>query len=141
MYKIPCECGKVNIGETRRYMHERIKKHDKDIRLSRTQTSAVSEHANKNGHYPLWDEVTFIYRDPHWYSRRVKEAVHIRLHPNNVNKDNMSTDLYHSGPLRDQFLPLTILTNNALDRNPPTMSEVCDAPITNNHSGTNGPTQ
>ena len=47
MNKIPCECGKVNIGETRRYMHERIKKHDKDIRLSRTQTSAVSEHANK----------------------------------------------------------------------------------------------
>ena len=141
MYKIPCECGKVNIGETGRYMHERIKQYDKDIRLSRTQTSAVSEHANKNGHYPLWDEVTFIYRDPHWYSRRVKEAVHIRLHPNNVNKDNMSTDLYHSGSLRDQFLPLTTLTNNALDRNPPTMSEVCDAPITNNHSGTNGPTQ
>ena len=28
-------------------MHERIKEHDRDIRLSRTQTSAVSEHANK----------------------------------------------------------------------------------------------
>ena len=25
----------------------------------------VSEHANKTGHYPLWDEVTFIDRDPH----------------------------------------------------------------------------
>ena len=31
-------------------------------------------------------------------------------------------------------------TNNALDRNPPTMSEVCDT-ITNNHGGTNSPTQ
>ena len=31
--------------------------------------------------------------------------------------------------------------NNALDRNLPTMSEVCDTPITNNHSGTNSPTQ
>ena len=48
--KIPCECGKVYIGETGRCMHERIKEHDKDIRLSRTQTSAVSEHANKTGH-------------------------------------------------------------------------------------------
>ena len=32
-------------------------------------------------------------------------------------------------------------TNNALDRNPPTMSEVRDAPIPNNHGGTNSPTQ
>ena len=42
-------------------MHKRIKEHDKDIRLARTQTSAVSEHANKFVHYPLWDEVKFIY--------------------------------------------------------------------------------
>ena len=31
--------------------------------------------------------------------------------------------------------------NKALDRNPPTMSEVCDTPITNNHGGTNSSTQ
>ena len=28
-----------------------------------------------------------------------------------------------------------------MDRNPPTNSEVCDTPITNNHGGTNSPTQ
>ena len=61
---------------------------DRDIRLSRTQTSAVSEHANKNGHYPLWDKVKFIDRDPYWYSRRVKEAIHVRLHLNNINRDS-----------------------------------------------------
>ena len=72
MFKIPCECGKVYIGETGRCMHERIKKHKWDIRLSRTQTSAVSERGNETGHHPLWDEVKFIDRDPHWYSRRVK---------------------------------------------------------------------
>ena len=40
-------------------MHERIKEHDrlKDVRLSQTQTLAVSEHANKAGHYALTDEV------------------------------------------------------------------------------------
>ena len=61
---------------------------DRDIRLSRTQTSAVSEHANKTGHYPLWDKVKFIDRDPYWYSRRVKEAIHVRLHLNNINRDS-----------------------------------------------------
>ena len=88
VYKIPCECGKVYIGETGRSIHERIKEHDRDIRLARTQSSAVSEHSNATGHYPLWDEVKFIDRDPHWYTRRVKEAIHIRLHPDNINRDN-----------------------------------------------------
>ena len=36
----------------------------------------------------LWNEVKFNDRDPHWYTRRVKEAIHIRLHPNNINRDN-----------------------------------------------------
>ena len=65
VYKIPCKCGKVYIGETGRSMHERIKEHDRDIPLARTETSAVSEHANETGHYPLWDKVKFIDRHPH----------------------------------------------------------------------------
>ena len=69
VYKIPCECGKVYIRETGRAMQDRIKEHDRDIRLARTQTSAVSEHANKTGHLPIWKEVKFIDRDPHWYTR------------------------------------------------------------------------
>ena len=64
VYKIPC--GKVYIGETGRAMQERVKEHDRDIRLARTQTSAVSEHANGRGHFPIWKEVKFIDRDPHW---------------------------------------------------------------------------
>jgi len=67
-------------------MQERIKEHDRDIRLARTST--VSEHAKKTGHHPLWNEVKFIDRDWHWYTRRVKEAIHIRLHPDNINRDN-----------------------------------------------------
>ena len=66
-------------------IQDRIKEHDRDIRLACTQTSAVLEHANKTGH---WKEVKFIDRDPHWYTRRVKEAIHIRLHPNNINRDS-----------------------------------------------------
>ena len=64
VYRIPCECGKVYIGETGRPMQDRIKEHDRDIRFARTQTSAVSEHANNTGHHPLWNEVKFIDRDP-----------------------------------------------------------------------------
>ena len=88
VYKITCECGKVYIRETGIAMQERIKEHDRDIRLARTQTSAVSEHANETGHLPISKEVKFIDRDSHWYTRGVKEAIYIRLHPNNINRDS-----------------------------------------------------
>jgi len=74
--------------ETGRSIQERIKEHDRDIRLARTQTSAISEHAHETGHYPIWNEVKFFDRDPHQYTHRVKETIHIRLHPNNIKRDS-----------------------------------------------------
>ena len=138
--RIPCECGKVYISETGRSMQERIKEHDRDIRLARTQTSAVSEHANKTGHNPLWDEVKFIDRDSHWYTCRVKEAIHIRLHLNNINRDNAIElpeawiptikkhgDRYVSEPPREQLGPLRKQLHTAL--------------ITTDHRDSNGDAQ
>lgn len=46
--------------ETGKLVQERIKEHDQDIRFTRTQTFAFSEHAHETGHYPLWNEVKFI---------------------------------------------------------------------------------
>ena len=76
----------VYIRETGRSMQEGIKENDRDIRFARTQTSVVSEHTHETGY--VWDEVKFIDRDSHWYTRRVKGAIHIRLHPYNINKDS-----------------------------------------------------
>ena len=43
VYRIPCKCGKVYIGETERPMQERIKEHDRDIRFARaTPTTSRS---------------------------------------------------------------------------------------------------
>ena len=28
------------------------------------------------------------HRDPHCYTHRVKEAIHVRLHPNNIDRDS-----------------------------------------------------
>ena len=42
----------------------------------------------KSIHFVLkhWNEVKFIDRDPHWYTRRVKEAILIRLQYNNIER-------------------------------------------------------
>ena len=37
VYRIPCDCGKVYIRETGRPMHDRVKEHDRDIRLALTR--------------------------------------------------------------------------------------------------------
>ena len=51
--------------------------------LSRTTCTTVV--VIETGQYPLWDEVKFNDRDPHWYSRRVLESIRTGLHPNNIN--------------------------------------------------------
>ncbi|KAL9963887.1 hypothetical protein ACROYT_G027441 [Oculina patagonica] len=129
---IHCECGKVYIGETGRPMQDRIKE-------ARTQASSVAEHTNNTGHYPLWNEVKFIDRDPHWYKRRVKEAIHIRLHPNNINRDNgieipeawMPTIKKHNNrrTVRQRTAEGTTGHKNSEDRNAP-ITSVENQPIT-----------
>lgn len=87
------EFQSICIGETRRLAQERMKEHERDVHLTRTQTFAVSEH-NKTGHCPDWKSIKRIDRNSYWYSRRVKtEAIQIRLHPNNINKDRNTSCL------------------------------------------------
>ena len=50
-------------------MYKGIKEHNRDIRLARTPV--LSEHANRTVHFPIWNEVKFTDRDPHWYAYRV----------------------------------------------------------------------
>ena len=67
-------------------MQDSIREHDREIRLAHTQTSAVSEHDYNTGHPPLWNEVTFIDRDPHSFTRRVKESIHMIIHSDNIDR-------------------------------------------------------
>ena len=60
VYWIARKCSKIYIGEMKRPMQQRMKEHERDIRLARTQTFAVSKHANKTGHHLHWSEVKFI---------------------------------------------------------------------------------
>ena len=69
-------------------MFERIKEYDQDKRLARKQSSFFSKHSDATAHYPLWEEVKFIDRDPYWYTRKVKEGIHISPYPDHINRDS-----------------------------------------------------
>jgi hypothetical protein len=45
IYMIPCECGKVYIGQSGRSIQLHIKEHERHIRLSQPDRSAVAEHS------------------------------------------------------------------------------------------------
>jgi predicted GIY-YIG superfamily endonuclease len=49
VYRIPCECGKVYIGQTGRSIEARCKEHMRHIRLDQTEKSAVAEHSINAG--------------------------------------------------------------------------------------------
>ena len=79
------------------------------------------------------NEVKFIDRDPHWYTRRVKEAIHIRLHPNNIKRDSgieipegwMPTIKQHnSRSVPQRTREGTASSQNNEDRNPPTIARI-----------------
>ena len=147
VYKIPCgNCDKVYIGETGRPVGERMLEHRRDVRLMRTDGSAVAEHAYDADHPPNWGAVRCIAYDKHWYSRRVKEAIQIRLHPNNINRDSgidipeawLPTIRRHAPPAATGggAVPLASVAANSSTASAPNNSGSVAAPT--NHGGAPG---
>jgi hypothetical protein len=50
IYSIPCECGKVYIGQSGRSIQIRIKEHERHIRLAQTEKSAITEYSINQDH-------------------------------------------------------------------------------------------
>ena len=88
VYRIPCSCGQVYIGETGRMVNLRIKEHQRDVRLKHVTQSALSEHNVETGHQILFDQATTITNTTSYFPRKYREAIEIQKHPNNLNRDN-----------------------------------------------------
>ncbi len=104
VYQIPCkDCPKVYTGETGRRYGERVKEHITDVdsvkekkftRLRKKESeseyhpSAMTDHVAQNNHTINWDKVTFPTKEPHWTTRGIREAIHIKLsRPHAMNRD------------------------------------------------------
>jgi hypothetical protein len=87
VYCIPCECGKVYIGHTGRFIEARCKEHMRHIRLSQPEKSVVAEYSINTGHKVDFN-VSVFGRASGYMDCFVKEATQIRLNQNNINRDN-----------------------------------------------------
>ena len=86
VYRIPCECGQVYIGETGRNLHTRLQEHRAHGRRGDYEKSAIIKHAHSSDHRIKWDNAELIAPIKHWHPRRVREAIEIFRH-NTVPQD------------------------------------------------------
>ena len=80
VYRIPCSCGQVYIGETKRRLEMRLKEHRDACERGMMEKSAVAEHVWEHHHPIHWEETTVLD-----HGRRqellMKEALHIQMTP------------------------------------------------------------
>ena len=129
VYRIPCECGKVYIGETGRNIHvsTRVKEHQAHGRLGHLNKSAIIKHSHEQDHRINWNETKLIAPVQIWHQRRVREAVEIKSH-NTVPQDIsfFINDIW--SPLLKPTLPI------AAHHNTDTLHGTHIQPDTNSHA-------
>ena len=86
VYKIPCQCGKVYIGETGRDLPTRLNEHRAHGRKGDIDKSSIVKHSYTEDHTIHWDQAKLITSIEHWYPRRIREAIEIYRH-NTVPQD------------------------------------------------------
>ena len=90
VYEIPCKCRKVYIGETKRRLETRIKENKVVRERGQTEKSAVAEHFGGEEHRILWNDTKVIQRASRTMELVMKEALCIRLTPEDArfNRDS-----------------------------------------------------
>ena len=87
VYVIPCSRGKEYIGETGRAIEIRFKENYVDIRHNRTKKSALAEHSSEMRHQICIENTKLLVQEGHYTKRKIKEALEIKKHDNNLNRD------------------------------------------------------
>ena len=87
IYKVPCSCGSVYIGMTKRSVKTRLCEHERCLRLNQPEKSAVAQHAIENNHTIEFNQTEILAKPKGYFNLARREALEIEQHPNNFNRD------------------------------------------------------
>ena len=87
VYCIPCECGKVCVGQSGRMIERRVE-HRRHIRHAHPDKSAVAEHSINHDHKIRFQEMRILARKSGYMDRLIREAIELDLRPNNINQED-----------------------------------------------------
>ena len=88
VYIIPCSCRTPYIGETGRFINQRISEHATDLKHRRAKSSALAEHVEKTKHHVCIEEANVIARVSHFHHRKFREALEIEKRLSNLNRED-----------------------------------------------------
>lgn len=106
VYKIPGECGKFYIGQTKQKLKKRLDQHRcdcKPINILKTNSTALAEHHFSTEHNFKFDMATIVDIEDDWFKRNVSEMIHIKRN----NTINLRTDTNNLSSIYNDILKST----------------------------------